>query len=78
MRSEHDDFEPALAAPECQRCRTVFERSGKVPKLFQSKPIQKDQQKKALSRKLLEAKLERLKSTVTQILNPIIEVWGQQ
>ena len=44
MRSEHnyledDDFEPALAAPECQRCRTVYERSGKVPKLFQSKPI---------------------------------------
>ena len=79
MHSEHgsfedDDFEPALAAPECQRCRTVYERSGKVPKLFQSKPIQKDQPK-ARSRKMLEAKLERLMSTVAQILNPITDVW---
>ena len=43
---EDDDFEPALAAPECQRCRTVYERSGKVPKLFQSKPIQKGSSRK--------------------------------
>ena len=31
---ENEDLEPALAAPECQRCKTVYERSGKVPKLF--------------------------------------------
>ena len=83
MRSKHDsleddDFEPALAAPECQRCRTVYERSGKVPKLFQSKLIQKGQQPKARSREMLQAKLERLKSTVSQIFKPLLVVWGQQ